>query len=336
MRELFLFVDRFAPFLLPFFAPFLFAAIRSSSRAQCVAPAELACTIQTQIRSVKHPDAHRMLEAGRLRSLECSTAMRQLSLFPSETAPRSEPRVAVALDAEQPSSRIHLVPHGASLVLATRLSHLLREPVEVELTDNAWTMVSYRRVQGRLRFRLHHMFAAAHDPVMRALAGFTGRNRRAHGRAIDDYVRQNRELIRPAIPRPEAPLAPRGRVHDLADIYTGLNARYFQSAVRARIGWGRRSPSGRRRSIKMGVYFHDQKVIRIHPALDDGRVPRYFVEMVVFHEMLHQIHPPQIDRAGRRIVHGPEFRAAERRFPGYDRARAWEKAHLHLLLRQRS
>jgi len=58
-------------------------------------------------------------------------------------------------------------------------------------------MVSYRRVQGRLRFRLHHMFARAHEPVMRALAGFTGRNRRAHGRAIDEYVRQNRELIRP-------------------------------------------------------------------------------------------------------------------------------------------
>jgi hypothetical protein len=263
--------------------------------------------------------------------------MRQLSLFPGDVAPRSEPRVAIALDAPpQRPSRIHLVPHGASLVLASRLSSLLREPVEVELTDNAWTMVSYRRVQGRLRFRLHHMFAEAHDPVMRALAGFTGRNRRAHGRAIDEYVRQNRELIRPVTPRPEAPLAPRGRVHDLAEIYAGLNARWFGSAVHARIGWGRRSPVGRRRSIKMGVYFHDQKVIRIHPALDDQRVPRYFVEMVVFHEMLHQVHPPAVDAAGRRIVHGAEFRAAERRFPGFARARAWEKAHLHLLLRQRS
>ena len=171
---------------------------------------------------------------------------------------------------------------------------------------------------------------------MRALAGFTGRNRRAHGRAIDEYVRENRELIRPVAPRPEAPLAPRGRVHDLAEIYAALNAREFDGAVHARIGWGRRSGGGRRRSIKMGVYFHDQKIIRIHPALDDARVPRYFVEMVVFHEMLHQIHPPAIDAAGRRVVHGAEFRAAERRFPGYARARAWEKAHLHLLLRQRS
>jgi predicted SprT family Zn-dependent metalloprotease len=267
--------------------------------------------------------------------------MRQLSLFPSsDTSPagsgaRSEPRVATLLDQDRPS-RIQVVPDGASLVLASRLSSLLREPVEVELTDNAWTMVSYRRVQGRLQFRLHHMFARAQEAVMRALAGFTGRNRRAHGRAIDEYVRQHRELIRPATPRAEPPLAARGRVHDLSEILASLNARHFQQQVSVRIGWGRRAPGGRRRSIKMGVYFHDHQIIRIHPALDDERVPRHFVEMVVFHEMLHQIHPPAADAEGRRVVHGPEFRAAERRFPGYERARAWEKAHLHLLLRQRS
>src|SRR5207237_8987923 len=102
---------------------------------------------------------------------------------------------------------------------------LLRESVEVELTDNAWTMVSYRRVSGRLRFRLHHMFARAQEPVMRALAGFTGRNRRAHGRVIDDYVRQPKNLIRQVTPATEAPLSPPGRVHDLADIHGEHHAR---------------------------------------------------------------------------------------------------------------
>jgi hypothetical protein len=264
-------------------------------------------------------------------------SMRQLSLFPGEPSPKSEPRVATLLHEEQlRPSRIHVVPDGASLVLAARLSSLLREPVEVELTDNAWTMVSYRRVSGRLHFRLHHMFARAHEPVMRALAGFTGRNRRVHGRAIDDYVRQHRDLIKTAVPRAEPPLATRGRVYDLLDVYGALNARYFDDSVQARIGWGRRAPGGRRRSIKMGVYFHDHRIIRIHPALDDERVPRHFVDMVVFHEMLHQVFPPSTDGEGRRIVHGPEFRAAERRYPGYERARAWEKAHLHLLLRHQS
>src|SRR5439155_26895617 len=117
--------------------------------------------------------------------------MRQLPL-PFST---SEPRVAQLLEAP---------PVEAGIVLAARLTTLLRESVEVELTDNAWTMVSYRRVSGRLRFRLHHMFARAQEPVMRALAGFTGRNRRAHGRVIDDYVRQHKNLIRQVTPRIEA------------------------------------------------------------------------------------------------------------------------------------
>ena len=225
---------------------------------------------------------------------------------------------------------------ASSFVLGARLASILREPVEVELTDNAWTMVSYRRLDGRLRFRLHHMFARATEDVMRALAGFTGKNRRAHGRTIDEYVRVHRHLIRAVPPRVEAPLAPRGRSHDLAEIFAALNACFFEDRVVARIGWGRRAPPGRRRSIKMGVYFHDHQLIRIHPALDDERVPRHFVEMVVFHEMLHQVFPPTVEDGGRRCVHGPEFRAAERRYPGYDRARAWERAHLHLLLRQRS
>jgi hypothetical protein len=51
--------------------------------------------------------------------------------------------------------------------------------------------------------------------------------------------------------------------------------------------------------------------------------------------MLHQAVPPVSGRDGRRIVHGRDFRLRERAFPGYERARAWEKQNLHLLLRQR-
>ena len=228
-----------------------------------------------------------------------------------------------------------LEPQAAAEVPAERIARMLREPVDVQLTDNAWTMVSFKRLQGRVRFRLHHMFSAANDDLVRALAGFTGRSRRTHGRAIDEYIRRNRDLIRAVPERPQQKLTERGRVHDLGEIFGRLNAERFGGTLEARIGWGRRGPGGRRRSIKMGVYLHDHKLIRIPPALDDARVPRYFVELVVFHEMLHQAVPPVSGRDGRRIVHGRDFRLRERAFPGYERARAWEKQNLHLLLRQR-
>ena len=222
----------------------------------------------------------------------------------------------------------------AACLMAERLRPLLREPVEVELTDNAWTMVSFRRVEGRLRFRLHHMFLAACEAVLKAVAGFAGPRRRAAGRVIDDYIRQHRHLIKQGEGRAEPALEPRGEVHDLLEIYERLNRDHFAGRVQARIGWGRRSPGRRRRSIKMGVYFHERKLIKIHPALDDAKVPRHFVELVVFHEMLHQTVPPTVGEAGRRCVHGPEFRAAERAFPDYELARAWEKANLGVLLRK--
>src|SRR5438094_6961533 len=148
----------------------------------------------------------------------------QLPLFSFRPADR-----AAALPARPPET--------AASLLAERIGRLLREPVDVHLTDNAWTMVSFKRLQGRVRFRLHHMFSAANDDVVRALAGFTGRNRRTHGRAIDDYIRDNRDLIRVVPEGPQQNVTERGRVHDLGEIFARLNAEHFHGSLEARIGW---------------------------------------------------------------------------------------------------
>src|SRR5438067_8579017 len=139
----------------------------------------------------------------------------QLPLFSFRPADR-----AAALPARPPET--------AAYVLAARIGRLLREPVDVHLTDNAWTMVSFKRLQGRVRFRLHHMFSAANDDLVRALAGFTGRNRRTHGRAIDYYIRDNRDLIRAVPERPLQKLTERGRVHDLAQSYAPPTAHHCE------------------------------------------------------------------------------------------------------------
>ena len=83
----------------------------------------------------------------------------------------------------------------------------------------------------------------------------------------------------------------------------------------------------------MGSYSSDSKVIRIHPALDQSRVPRYFVEWIVFHEMLHHVHRARRGPDGRRCVHTPEFLEHERRFYAFERAQRWENENLDLLLR---
>jgi predicted metal-dependent hydrolase len=69
--------------------------------------------------------------------------------------------------------------------------------------------------------------------------------------------------------------------------------------------------------------------------LDSADAPELAVRYVMFHEMLHVKYPTDF-RAGRRCVHTPEFKAAERKFPDYKTARAILKKFLENNARQRS
>jgi len=121
--------------------------------------------------------------------------------------------------------------------------------------------------------------------------------------------------------------------HDLQAIFDQLNALHFAGGLEARITWGPVTSRGRRRrSIKMGSFAVEDRIIRIHPALDQDCVPDYFVAWIVYHEMLHGKHEVKREN-GRRRFHSAEFLAEERQFPQYERACAWEKQNLDRLLR---
>jgi hypothetical protein len=216
--------------------------------------------------------------------------------------------------------------------LAFQLSADLRLPVRLAVTDNRSTMVSFRRSANVLQLRLHHMFLDAPEQVMRAVADYAGRGNRVAGGVLDDYIRGQQPRIRQERHAAEADLEPRGRYFDLQALFDALNRTYFQGGIQARIGWGRMPPRRRRKSIRLGVYDHQTREIRIHPALDRLEVPTYFVEFIVFHEMLHQLFPSS-NGNGRRVHHPRAFRDREKAFPLYGAALRWERENLNLLLR---
>ncbi len=209
----------------------------------------------------------------------------------------------------------------------------------VEIHDNTHTMVSFQRSRGGWRMRLHHMFLAAPEPALEALAEFVRSGDLHSSQTLDLFIESNRAFIRRlsrAQMRRRLRIEPVGRHHDLASLFARLNERYFEGRVQATITYGP-APRARRirKSIKMGSYSADAKVIRIHPALDQAWVPSYFVEWIVFHEMLHDVHRIRRLENGRRCVHSPEFVAHERKFHDFKRAQSWETQHLDLLLRSR-
>jgi len=245
---------------------------------------------------------------------------------PMPPAPLLETRTATLPTRQETLARARALAAQVALLLGPDLKVLLT------VHDNRSTMISFRRQPPLLKIRAHHMFLDAPPEIVRSIAEYAGQGKPAAGAALDDYIARQQPLIR-AFPRKSTLLESRGECFDLQALLEALNAEHFEGKIAARIGWGRHTSKRRRKSIRLGVYDHKAREIRIHPALDRPDVPRFFVEFIVFHEMLHQIFPS--DRHSGRHVHHPRaFRIRERTFPNYAAAMAWERQHLQELLRR--
>ena len=285
----------------------------------------------------------------------------QLQLFPgaepsAAVEPEPEPSTAVAGGAPEPPAQpaVAAKPTSKSSIdvlaqifdEATGLPDRLRALIPgrigtVTLTDNRSTIVSAREDgNGLLAVRIQRCFAEAPDETLAAVATFltSGRRSRARRRAlaeIRDYFA--RHGPRPAVRRPRrVVLRPVGQVLDLREVRDQLNREHLGGELDVHITWGR-APSRRRRrgrsgfSVRLGTYYDRDNVVRIHRCLDRSDVPRYVVESVVYHEMLHAAVPP-VMKNGRRHIHTPEFRRRERLFPDYQRAERWLDRNLKRLI----
>ena len=214
--------------------------------------------------------------------------------------------------------------------------HIGAVRLRVSITDNQSTMISVKTENGGFTLRLHHMFLQAGPEIVIALARYVARDDAAASRVLNRYIDKHSQEIQ--IQRRRAPqraLEPKGDVHDLRSIYDELNQSYFAGTIEAAITWGPRlSPRLRgreRRSMKMGSYCVEDRLIRIHPSLDRVEVPRDFLAWIVYHEMLHEKHDMPFV-GGRRQFHTPAFLADEACYEHYEVARRWEREHLDLLL----
>ncbi|WP_066483322.1 hypothetical protein [Candidatus Chlamydia sanziniae] len=141
-------------------------------------------------------------------------------------------------------------------------------------------------------------------------------------------------LLHPKVSSPRSSLPidfSQGKVYDLQEIYQNLNQRLFGGKLHLRIGWFGRQTFRYARSAVLGSFHEDEQLIRIHRSLDRRDIPQFFMEYLVYHEMVHSIVPREFSPSGRIIFHGKKFKEYEKRFPLYDRAIAWEKANAYIL-----
>lgn len=233
--------------------------------------------------------------------------------------PTGSPRLFVHEGARQALERKFLTAHAG--------------PVMLSITDNRHAMVTYSVRKGVLQVRLHHMFLSSPSRVLDALVRYVVRDDAEASATVGHFIELNNRLLERRSRR-HLKLAPQGKHHDLLKMVEDLNRRYFDGAVKPLITWGisTRPASGKRKTIRLGSYAAVDRLIRVHPALDRSWVPKYFVEFVVYHEMLHHVFP-MTARGGRRAIHPPAFMERERKFRQFDRATAWEQKNLSRLLR---
>jgi len=171
--------------------------------------------------------------------------------------------------------------------LLVRLSDLLEGAPEAVIRAIAHILLAkmYRRPIERAQAGQYRKYVSSHE-----IAG------KAH------LVRQmrGRKRLRPA----------KGHFYDLDAIFEELNIRFFHGLLgRPRMSWSQNGT----RSI-LGHYDPAHNAIIISRVFDHFAVPRYAVEYIVYHEMLHLKHPVRL-RGTRRCVHSAEFRSEEELFP---------------------
>lgn len=109
-----------------------------------------------------------------------------------------------------------------------------------------------------------------------------------------------------------------GRSRDLRSVFDYVNSCYFAGkAPEPALAWVSESP--RRR---LGYYFEPLKILAVNRALDSDAVPRYVLEFVMYHELLHHLRAGD-GRALRRVHHTKDFREQERCFTHFDEAESW-------------
>lgn len=111
---------------------------------------------------------------------------------------------------------------------------------------------------------------------------------------------------------------PKGNDRDLAIVFDYVNACYFDGAIETpELAWV--SESSRTR---VGFFHAPLHILAVNRVLDSARVPRYVLEFVVYHELLHSVLDID-DGLVRRVRHTAEFRRREQAFARHEEAQAW-------------
>ena len=199
--------------------------------------------------------------------------------------------------------------------------------LNLRFNNNRSTMLSVRWEPDHVRVSLHRMFLEAPQNVMDELACYLGGTKRAVPKGVKQFMETQMQEMDYSKKIDRQKLASKGVIYDLEEIYNQINRDYFEGAVDLSITWYGKPVRRTRTSVNFGLYESTLKLVKIHRLLDNPIIPDYFVEFVVYHEMLHHVCPPYYDQNGVHRIHSPEFKEREKQFRYHRLAKEWLEAN---------
>jgi hypothetical protein len=203
-------------------------------------------------------------------------------------------------------------------------------PFDVRFRRFTGLNTTIRLREGAIKVHLSDLLEGAPEPVLRAIAhillaklyrkpieaGHAARYKRFA--SSETMVRQT-ERVRQTRGRKKISTA-KGENYDLDEVFESVNSRFFHGLLgRPLLTW-----SEHLAKRCLGHYDAAHNTIMVSRVFDRKTTPRYAVEYLMYHEMLHLKHPVKV-KAGRRCVHPPAFKAEENLFPELAQAKEYLK-----------
>jgi len=183
---------------------------------------------------------------------------------------------------------------------------------------------------GKIFVSLSDLLEGAPESVIRAIAHIllaklykkpvdAAHNVRYKRFASSAAVSRQTELIRGARGSKRF-TGPEGRFYHLEEVFDSLNMRFFGGLMgRPELTWSEHIAKR-----LLGHYDAAHNTIVVSRVFDRPSSPRYAIEYLLYHEMLHLKHPVRM-KGLRRCVHSREFKADESQFPHLKEALAFLK-----------
>lgn len=218
--------------------------------------------------------------------------------------------------------------------LRETLCRLSKKQVDILLNDNRTTMISILEQKKKyVRISLHRMFLNATNPVIEALVGLIQNQREPrHSTLLRGYINEHLHFFTNDKKCDPKKWVSQGKIYDLNHLYNELNSSYFENRLNLNITWYGEATKRRGSQMTYGLYDESLKLIKIHRLLDRENCPEFYITYVIYHEMLHEVHRPQM-RSQRNCIHTPEFKTEEKKFQYYQEAKDWEKKSRHLFFK---